>query len=64
MQKYEDFLEKEKEIAATLVEEEKPISLITLEKIPHRVAPPWELPRGFRVTIEGQVSYNGLLPAG
>ena len=59
MQKYEDFLEKEKEIAATLVEEEKPISLITLEKIPHRVAPPWELPRGFRVTIEGQVSYNG-----
>lgn len=59
MEKYKHNLQQEREVAATLGVVEKPASLVALEKIKHRVTPPWVLPRGFRVKIDAQVSYDG-----
>ena len=59
MEKYKTNLQQEREAAATHNDVEKPISLIVLESIKHRITPPWVLPRGFRVKIQAQVSYDG-----
>lgn len=58
MKKYEKILEKEKEVAAT-IDEELPSELLALEHIPYRKSAPWKLPRGFKVSILGNVSYDG-----
>lgn len=40
---------------------EETAAIAVVEKIPHRIAPPWKLPHGYRVQIRGSVSYdNGL----
>ena len=52
MEKYKTNLQQEREAAATHNDVEKPISLIVLESIKHRITPPWVLPRGFRVKIQ------------
>lgn len=59
MEKYKSNLRQEQEVAATVCDEIKPTSLIALEKLPHRRSPPWILPRGYRVKIRGEVSYDG-----
>lgn len=59
MESYRNQLQQEREVAATSAIVEKPRIVASVEKIPHRVTPPWKLPRGYRVKIQGKVSYNG-----
>lgn len=58
MRRYEKYLKEEREVAATK-EEYDSRDLSTLEKIPHRKPAPWILPKGYKVAIEGNVSYDG-----
>lgn len=60
MLKYRNELQREKEVAATTMDL-VPREVAALEKIPHRVRPPWRLPKGFNVKIKGEVSYNNRL---
>lgn len=60
MESYRKQMQQEREAAATLVVEKSPLVAL-IEKIPHRIAPPWKLPHGYRVQIQGKVSYdNGM----
>lgn len=57
MEKYKENIQQERNSLPAI----KPSSLISLEKVAHRVSPPWVLPKGYCVRIQAQVSYdNGL----
>lgn len=60
MESYRIQLQQEKEVAATSAVVEKPPLVACVEKIPHRITPPWKLPHGYRVQIQGKVSYDGV----
>lgn len=60
MLKYRNELQREREIAATTTDL-IPREVAALEKLPHRVRPPWSLPKGYNVKIKGEVSYNNRL---
>ena len=59
MERYKSNLQQEREVAAACDVSEKSVAIVALEKIQHRVTPPWVLPPGFRVKIQAQVSYDG-----
>lgn len=55
MRKYNEQLQKEKNTSV------KPATITALESIPHRVSPPWVLPRSYRVQISAKASFdNGI----
>lgn len=58
MESYRNQLQQEKEVAAVSAVVEKPSLVACVEKIPHRITPPWKLPHGYRVQIQGKVSYD------
>lgn len=58
MQKYGEYLREEKNTSYCPQIIEKSKALTMLERIPHRKRPPWNLPRKFRVGIQGTVSFN------
>lgn len=58
MESYRNQLQQEREVAATCAVVEKSPLVVLVEKIPHRITPPWKLPHGYRVQIQGKVSYD------
>lgn len=58
MERYKTNLQQEREVAATYSLIKKPDSVVALERVKHRIDPPWVLPKGFRVKIQAQVSYT------
>ena len=58
MQKYGEYLREEKNTSYCPQIIEKSKALTMLERIPHRKRPPWNLPRKFRVGIQGTVSFD------
>lgn len=58
MERYKTNLHQEREVSAAYSIIEKPASVVALERVKHRIDPPWALPRGFRVKIQAQVSNN------
>ncbi len=58
MNKYQDKLQQEREVASTTNSDLVLKTVAALEKIPHRTSPPWILPRGYCVKIKGEVSFD------
>lgn len=56
MNRYQDKLLQERVTACTMANDSVLETVAILEKIPHRVSPPWELPKGYSVKIKGEVS--------
>lgn len=58
MNRYQSKLQQEREVACTTNNDLVLRTVAALEKIPHRISPPWLLPKGYCIKIRGEVSFD------